>query len=96
MFDNIDKKIKALAVGSCWVGIAASVIIGIATMIDEDFFVGLLIVVLGSLSAWLGSFVLYGFGELIGVARQILSKLNGEAVQNIPFLKPKADRKSVV
>lgn len=68
MFDNIGSKIKTAAQVVCWIGIACSVILGIILMaIDEDgsAAVGFLIMILGSLSAWLGSFMTYGFGQLI-------------------------------
>ena len=64
MFDDIGGKIKKLAVVVTVVGIAVSVILGIVTM-KESFFTGLLIACLGGLASWVGSFVLYGFGELI-------------------------------
>ena len=70
MFDNIGEKIKTLAKVVCWVGIIASVIMGfvaIDSTNDETagFFSLVLIAGLGSLGSWVGSFVLYGFGELV-------------------------------
>lgn len=67
MFDNIGSKIKTLAQVICWIGIIASVIIGFVLMVqDEDTaFIGILTMILGSLGSWIGSFMTYGFGQLI-------------------------------
>ena len=67
MFDNIGSKIKTLARIVCWLGIIISVISGLAIMVsnEETIFVGTLIILLGSIGSWIGSFVLYGFGQLI-------------------------------
>lgn len=67
MFDNIGGKIKAVAKVVCWIGIIASIIIGFIMLVqDEDTaFAGILIMVLGSLGSWIGSFMTYGFGQLI-------------------------------
>ena len=64
MFDNIGSKIKSLAQIVCWLGIIVSAVSGLAIMIsnEETVFVGLLIILLGSIGSWVGSFVLYGFG----------------------------------
>ena len=67
MFDNIGSKIKTLAIVVCWIGIIASIIIGFFIMIQSKAtaFVGILIMIFGSLGFWLGSFMTYGFGQLI-------------------------------
>ncbi len=67
MFGNIGSKIKTLAQVVTWIGIIGSAICGFVLMgMDEDLiFIGLLIAILGSLSSWVSSFVLYGFGHLI-------------------------------
>lgn len=67
MFDNIGSKIKTLAQVICWIGIIASIIIGFVLMVqDEDtVFIGILTMILGSLGSWTGSFITYGFGQLI-------------------------------
>lgn len=67
MFDNIGGKIKAVAKVVCWIGIIASIIIGFIMLVqDEDTaFAGVLIMVLGSLGSWIGSFMTYGFGQLV-------------------------------
>lgn len=77
MFDNIGGKIKGLAKVICWVGIICSVITGAIMFADEDaVLMGFLVIVLGSLSAWIGCFVLYGFGELIAISLHISDMLS--------------------
>lgn len=70
MFDNIGRKIKTLAKVTCALGIAASilgacVIWGQNSRYNSTIFIGILVLVLGSLGSWIGSFFTYGFGELI-------------------------------
>lgn len=70
MFDNIGGKIKTLAAVTCGLGIIASIIGAIALWIQDSSynptaFTGVLVLVLGSLASWIGSFFTYGFGELI-------------------------------
>ena len=69
MFDNIGSKIKSWAKVVCWVGILVSVIVGIPLF--EESPLGLLIMIIGSLSSWIGSFFAYGFGELIEKTTEI-------------------------
>ena len=64
MFDNIGSKIKSQAVGVTVVGIAFSCIFGIVIML-ENFAIGLLIAIFGSLASWGSSLTLYVFGHLI-------------------------------
>lgn len=77
MFDNIGAKIKTLATVSCWVGIAASLIGSIVLLIEGELLTAMLTAVSGPLVSWVGSFVLYGFGELIETNVMILAKLSG-------------------
>ena len=67
MYDNIGGKIKGLAKATFIVEAIATVITGIALMAsDEDMIpVGLLVMVVGPIVAWVSSWLLYGFGELI-------------------------------
>ncbi len=65
MFDNIGQKIKTLAMVVCYIGIVASVLIGLTMLVSDDPLNGLLIGGLGALGSWVGSFALYGFGQLI-------------------------------
>lgn len=67
MYDNIGGKIKGLAKAVFIVEAIAAVITGIALMaIDEDLILfGILTLILGPAIAWVSSWLLYGFGELI-------------------------------
>ena len=86
MFQNIGKKIKTLAVVVCWIGIAGSVIGGIvmcavgADLSGGDLLIGLglPLIFLGPLFSWIGSFVLYGYGDMITRIRRIEKKLYGQ------------------
>lgn len=86
MFQNIGKKIKTLAVVVCWIGIAGSVIGGIvmcavgADSSGGDLLIGLglPLIFLGPLFSWIGSFVLYGYGDMITRVRRIERKLYGQ------------------
>lgn len=73
MFKNIGGKIKDLAQVICYLGIAISVVAGIvmigfgSSSYDGDTMVvmGCVVMIVGSLVSWIGSFFAYGFGELI-------------------------------
>ena len=68
MFNNIGGKIKAVAKIECWAGIISSVITGIDLISSEEeflVFLGIIIMISGSIAAWLGSFLIYGFGQLV-------------------------------
>ncbi len=79
MFNNIGEKIKGLAKFVCWVGIIVSVIVGlvIMSMSGELLLLGIVIGLIGSLLSWLGSFALYGLGQLIYTNELILKQLGG-------------------
>ena len=83
MFDNIGSKIKGLARVITWIGIVASVIAGIAQMCMSHFsgglvFSGILTMALGSLLAWVSSFLVYGFGELVENSAAIAARLKNQ------------------
>ena len=69
MFYNISGKIKGLAIGTFIVEGLASLITGISFWLGwgdvEGFLLFLAIGVGGSLVAWISSWFIYGFGELI-------------------------------
>lgn len=78
MFNDIGNKIKKLASVVAWMGIIASIIIGIVLMVTDEelILLGLIIAIAGSISSWVGSFVLFGFGELVDNSTIIVQKLN--------------------
>lgn len=74
MFDNIGSKIKTVATTIAWLGIIGSIIIGIIIIAEAndsyypsatETLSGWLVIIVGSLSSWVSSFTLYGFGQLI-------------------------------
>lgn len=66
MFDNIGRKIKKLAEINTIIGIGASFLGGILMLfMTTQFLRSFLVFLLGSIASWIGSFVLYGFGQLI-------------------------------
>lgn len=86
MFTNIGSKIKTFSVVICWIGIAFSILIGLILMIammsvPEGGIIGILVgipvAIVGSLFSWIGSFVLYGYGELIEKVAQIEENTHG-------------------
>lgn len=88
MFDNIGEKIKALATIECICGIIGSVLLGIVIM-TEELLLGLAVAIVGSLASWLGSFVIYGFGDLVETNRRILSKLSSDEKESSFVPTPK-------
>lgn len=83
MFDNIGGKIKTVATTIAWLGIIGSIIIGIVMIAKaEDSYYpeigiwsGWLVIIVGSLSSWVSSFTLYGFGQLIENTDAISSEM---------------------
>lgn len=67
MFNNVGDKIKGLAMTTFIIGTIAAVLLGIAVIVvnEELALVGVLIIGLGILIAWLSNLLLYGFGELV-------------------------------
>ncbi len=88
MFSNIGKKIKTWAAVICWFGIIGAIVAGIVIMValktagGMEIFLGIAEMVVGSISAWLSSFLLYGFGELIDKTVDIERNTRGTAVSN--------------
>ncbi len=67
MFDRVGEKIKALAQILCWLGIFSSVVVGLVMLTtgEPEEGVGILVILFGSLGAYISSLLLYGYGELI-------------------------------
>ncbi len=88
LYNNIGNKICSLAKIVAWIGIIVSCLIGIITMVAGigigmysrssgigSVLAGILIAGIGSLSSWIGSMVLYGFGHLIIKTDEIAEKI---------------------
>ena len=70
MFDNIGGKIKTLAHVTCILGMIASVCGAVAIWMRNGWYTptilaGALVLGVGCLGSWIGSFFTYGFGQLI-------------------------------
>lgn len=65
MFDNIGGKIKDFAGVICLIGIGLSVVLGFIIILSYNVAIGIAIAGAGSLSSWVGSLLVYGFGELV-------------------------------
>lgn len=76
MFDNIGNKIKTLASVICWIFIILFGLGGVILAFTLDKFLFLILAAVGCLLAWVGSFILYGFGQLIEDTSSIRSYLH--------------------
>lgn len=91
MFKNIGRKIKMLAKVICWAGIVLSILMGIAlaitlTFTNQDLLIlaivsGVLYAALGALISWIGTFVLYGLGQLVDNTDNLVAAQQ----QSLPF-----------
>ena len=79
MFDNIGKKIKTLTKVVCWIGMISTLALGIVLVAvdDDNVAFGIPIMVGGPLLCWLGSFLMYGFGELVDRTMSIEEMMRG-------------------
>lgn len=95
MFDNIGGKIKGLAKTVCWIGIGISVFTGFIFVIigAENSYgpfdnvlapLGWFIMIGGSFLSWIGSFLLYGFGQLIENSDKLVELNGGTTGKNAP------------
>lgn len=84
MFDNIGGKIKSAATALAILGIIGSIIVGsiIIAEANDSYYPsatetlsGWLVIIVGSLSSWVSSFTLYGFGQLIENTDAICSEM---------------------
>ncbi|MBQ6811252.1 MAG: hypothetical protein IJO94_07610 [Firmicutes bacterium] len=103
MFNDIGNKIKTLTAVSCWVGIAVFVMVGFALMVllPDYLILGIVIAVGGALISWLGSFLLYGYGQLIEntdiIIRSITAKSFDNAFETFDGRgQPSFDRKELI
>ena len=87
MFDNIGSKIKTVASTLTVIGIVLSIISGLIVLLDGEIS-GLFMMIFGSLLSWLGSFLLYGFGQLVENSDKILRCLEGHPSEGQPQSPP--------
>ncbi len=90
MYSNIGGKIKLLAKATFIVEAIAAVIAGIVYMAsDADKMpIGTLLMIVGPIVAWVSSWLLYGFGELIDKTCDIAQNTcGGERISKIEKLR---------
>ena len=63
MWNNIGKKLKGLAIVVFIIEALASVITGLLLIEETD--AGIILLLAGPLAAWISSWMLFGFGELV-------------------------------
>lgn len=77
MWNNIGTRMKSLAQIVCWIGIVLAAIGCLAYWFGgKGFFQGLLVLIVGGLSAWIGSWALYGFGIIVNHYEELEEKKN--------------------
>ena len=75
MYDDIGSKVKTLATISCIIGIIASIITGVTTIIAGDVLYGILTCAIGALASWIASLGLYAIGHTAKNTDIILKRL---------------------
>ena len=69
MYNNIGRKIKGLAKAIFFIEAIAAIVCGCALFVDgldgSIILIALLVMVGGSIVAWISSWLLYGYGEMI-------------------------------
>lgn len=92
MFSNVGEKIRRLATVICWAGIISSLLGAIAFWAIGDILVlvGFIVLIMGSLLSWVGSFILYGYGELIEKTTEIARN-----TRSLPYSSPEPTNPSV-
>ena len=77
MYDNIGGKIKKLAQATFLVEALAATIFGFYMLAEEDPIIGITIMLFGPIVAFVGSWLLYGYGELIDKSCEIERNTRG-------------------
>ena len=91
MFDNVGSKVKVMAKVFCIIGIIASVILGIITLVGGQVIVGLIIIALGAFTSWLSCLALYAIGHSAEVADDTsyrLEKLESKQAKTAENVQP--------
>lgn len=84
MYDNVGSKVKTLASISCTIGIIASIITGVTTIIAGNVLGGVLTCAIGAFTSWLASLALYAIGHTAENTDKILKRLkNMDANQTL-------------
>ncbi|MBO4885679.1 MAG: hypothetical protein J5602_10245 [Clostridia bacterium] len=66
MYNNVGKIIKMVAKVICWIGIIITTIYGAALIVAEiNTTLGCIWIIVGSFASWLGSLLMYAFGQIV-------------------------------
>lgn len=103
MFDNIGRKIQGAAKFVCWVGIGACALTGVIGLFSAgSFWMGLVVLLgaaLGALGCWVGSWMVYAFGQMVedvheirvhGGRTEVTVSMDGEKKTVVAAEKPAA------
>ena len=92
MFNNIGRKTMGLSKFLAWFGIIASIIAGIIVYNSVPFynsesvlFPAILTALLGSLVSWIGSFFLYGFGQLVDDVSALRGQIAPDVLASVRY-----------
>ena len=96
MYDNIGSKIKTLAQVVFIIMAIISIISGILIIFSDDgaFIIGILTAGIGVLLSWVGTFFLYGFGQLIENTDILVYKVK-ETSKNIQKVSTDNNQKDI-
>lgn len=78
MYENIGSKIKVLTKTIFVIEAIAAVIIGFVLINRDLGLLGSIVMSIGTLMAWISSFVMYGYGEIIEKVSSIEMRMNNE------------------
>ena len=94
-YDNIGGKIKGLAKATFIVETVVAVIAAISLMADDDELIGsgFLLLIFGPIVAWVSSWLLYGFGQLIENSDIIAAEYNRKNEMHEKIVEKKEERK---
>ena len=76
LYENIGGKIKGLAKFIFVIGALGPILIGFCLLCGGLVLIGLCTMVCGSIFAWIGSWILYAFGELVSDTHAVRNKLD--------------------
>ena len=93
MYDNIGAKIKGLSKAIFIIETIVSVIVGIMVYNEGWIYIGVIVMMVGPIVAWLLSWLLYGFGELIDKTCDIARIVHGDEINS--KIKPKVNSEKV-
>lgn len=93
MFDNIDKKIKSLAICITIIGCICSFAYAIFLWSHGIVGYGFLYLAIGCLGSWISSLIIYGLGELITQATNIAKATKGQSGKPVQYVTKTIDNK---